>query len=180
MLWLAKGKWNTPGKTQQGACAFSKAYAKRCPHPKMHLIFNYCQLLKDRPSVLWPLQDPLLPGSCQSLSATSSILLTLCRSPERAISQRLGDRDATSKSWWDFWMLGTLCAVELRMVFMSHWLEMTNIKKEKLVWIVQGYWELQVDKLCIYVILWRLIRLAALFVHHSNTKSKFIYSATEL
>lgn len=46
--------------------------------------------LKDGPADLWLLQRQPLPGRCQSLAATSSILLTLGRGPERAISQTSG------------------------------------------------------------------------------------------
>lgn len=46
--------------------------------------------LKDGPADLWLLQRQPLPSRCQSLAATSSILLTLGWGPERAISQTSG------------------------------------------------------------------------------------------
>ncbi|TNN85128.1 hypothetical protein EYF80_004478 [Liparis tanakae] len=54
-------------------------------------VFRYCHLHANRLPEVRLLGEQPLPGSCQSLSATSSILLTLCKSPARAIGQSSGN-----------------------------------------------------------------------------------------
>lgn len=86
---------------------------------KAYLLFNYHQLLKDRLAELRLLEGQPLPGSCQSLSATSSILLTLGWGPERAISQTSGYRDAASSSGGDFGFSADCVHYNLSLAFMS-------------------------------------------------------------